>query len=319
MSDNNTGDRRRADLKKRWLQLGDELETALAAGNERLVRRLERQRDRIGSDFAAENRGLATVVARKFFASNSRANHDDYVSSALMGLWEAFKLWDPAQSTFGNFSRQYIEGRVNRSVASAEAQGISYGDFSARQKVRIAEAKLAERLHRTPTNEEVAEESEQTITLVERVRRAQPVSLDTPVGDGESVLGDLVVETPDDSPEAGLLFGKFDPQDPTLRTQIAGEVPVVAKDPEFEIDERDRRLTPAELAVYARRHGIDAAPEQTLNGIGAMVEMGRETVRRHEKSAKAKVRAILTGEALPSQSTKRVVVETADQPELADA
>lgn len=280
MASENKGDLRREDLKTRWLRLGDEIAAAREAGEDRLAHRLERRRDHIGSDFCAENKGLATVVARQFFATNSRANHDDYVGAALTGLWEAFKLWDPKQSTFGNYSRLYIEGRVKRDVATMEAEGISYGDFSARQKVRQAEVVLKDKLGRDPTTEEISKESEQTASLVDRVRKARPVSLDTPVGDGESRLGDLIPDDESDSDGTTDFYNEFDPHDPDFRRLLASA-----------------GLSAAELFVYVRRRGIDSASDQTLNEVGDMVGLGRETIRRHETRADGKVRELLTGAA----------------------
>jgi RNA polymerase primary sigma factor len=63
---------------------------------------------------------------------------------------------------------------------------------------------LTQKLNRDPTVEEIARDSGFT---PERVRELfelveDPVSLETPVGDGESLYGDLIEDTKEDGPDA---------------------------------------------------------------------------------------------------------------------
>lgn len=266
--------KRRRDLRERYRVVESSLEAAERSRNPVEAKTLQRELDAIGREFVITNRGLAGVVARRYFTSGGESRRDDYVSSATVGLWEAFLKWDPDQSTFGNFSRRYIEGRVRRSVSAEEFTETSYGDFTARPAVTAAIEALTEKLGRVPDDAEVSKEAGLPVTLVERVRRPRVGSLDAVVGQGNATLGDLVAATDDVELDEVLEHEMW------LRnlTRVAGQ------------------LTPRELFVVMRRtQGLDAAPAQTLVEIAALTGLGREILRRTEVTARKKASKIFSG------------------------
>ena len=274
---------RTRELRTQWLALNTEADEATESGLIVQARRARRRRDSVANEFCSENKGLAMAVARSFFTQGTRSNHDDYISAGELGLWEAFLKWDPTQSTFGNFSRPYIEGRVRRCVHSMEDEGRSYGDWSAKPVIRAEEARLTDKLGRAPTADEIASAAGVTKDLVDRARMARPVSLDAPVGDGESKLSDLVSagHDSDDFGDDGFDMGSF---------------AEAIDDPEIINHIEAARLTPIELMVAIRRHGIDGAETQTLTEIAALLGAGtRETVRRHQKRGTAKLFEVALG------------------------
>ena len=252
---------------------------AVENGDAVLEQKCRRQLEEIGAKFYKANVGLAASLARNFMLSKSTDNHDDYVAAGVMGLWEAFLKWDPAQSTFGTFSRSYIAGRVRRQVRSIEYDHISYSDFGSRRDVNMSVAVLEKELGRNPSHKEVATHCGHTALLVERVRQPQTASLDKPIGEGGATLADIVGP----NVSAADWFNGFD-ETGCVVDQI-------------------RRVTAClnakELFVIVRRtSGLDPAPEQTLNGIADLMELGREVLRRVELVARAKI--VEHGHQLPS-------------------
>jgi DNA-directed RNA polymerase sigma subunit (sigma70/sigma32) len=244
--------------------------------------RLERKLDRVKDNFAKSNWGLSISFAREFFPHGdaNHANSDDYVGAALMGMWEAFTRWDPSKGSFSHWSRMFIEGHTKRAVQALEAPEGSYGDFTARPKVRAAKARLETELGRTPTDTEIAAACGETPELVGRALAARPVSLDTPVGEDEGTLGDIVVGG------IGLDFHRNKDPFAAMFDDLdapggQGALTVI----------KQAALTPTELWVIARHHGLDGASPESLLRIGEVIEKGRQTVQRHSAKAEAAVRA----------------------------
>jgi RNA polymerase primary sigma factor len=97
-----------------------------------------------------------------------------------------------------------------------------------------------------------------------------PVSLETPVGDGESNYGDLVEDTKADLPE-----------DTTARRLRSVELAVAM-----------RHLNPRMQRVLALRFGLDGEKPQTLEEVGAGLGITRERVRQLESRALRELRMV---------------------------
>ena len=77
------------------------------------------------------------------------------------------------------------------------------------RKVLRARRILTQKLNRDPTDEEIAKESGFTVERVKELFELveDPVSLETPVGDGESLYGDLIEDVHSDRPEDATAKG----------------------------------------------------------------------------------------------------------------
>ena len=96
-----------------------------------------------------------------------------------------------------------------------------------------------------------------------------PISLETPVGDGESVYGDLIEDDNADLPEETTATA-------CARTELA---------------EALARLNPRMRLVIARRFGLDGQAPQTLEQVGAELGITRERVRQLESRALRELRS----------------------------
>ena len=134
---------------------------------------------------------------------------------------------------------------------------------------------LAQKLNRDPEIPEIAKEAgftpERVQELLELIE--DPVSLETPVGDGESVYSDLIEDTKSDRPEtatAKMLRSK----------ELAGAL---------------SRLTPRMRRVLALRFGLDGENPQTLEQVGVGLGITRERVRQLESRALRELRQTAPG------------------------
>jgi RNA polymerase primary sigma factor len=140
------------------------------------------------------------------------------------------------------------------------------------RKVTRARRVLTQKLNREPLAEEIAAESGFDVKRVNELLELveQPVSLDTPVGDGDSIYGDMLEDVNSDQPEAMLAN--------TLR--------------ELELDEAMSRLSPRMRHVLELRFGLSGHAPQTLEEVGAALGVTRERVRQLESRALRELQSV---------------------------
>jgi RNA polymerase primary sigma factor len=140
------------------------------------------------------------------------------------------------------------------------------------RRLMRARRQLAQKLNREPTEAELAKESgfpekrvQELLDLVE-----DPVSLETPVGDGESMYADLIEDVHSDRPDE-------ETSQKLRRTELA---------------EALLRLNPRMQRVLALRFGLDGQAPQTLEEVGSGLGITRERVRQLESRALRELRAV---------------------------
>ena len=138
-----------------------------------------------------------------------------------------------------------------------------------------ARRQLAQKLNREPTLAELARESQQS---EERVRELlelveNPVSLETPVGDGESLYGDLIEDV-----------NSLAPHEQTAEhargRELAGAL---------------EQLNPRMRRVLSLRFGLDGGVPKTLEEVGSELGITRERVRQLETRALRELRLAAPG------------------------
>jgi RNA polymerase primary sigma factor len=97
-----------------------------------------------------------------------------------------------------------------------------------------------------------------------------PVSLETPVGDGESLYGDLIEDVNSETPDELTALGS--------RTN--------------EVARALAELNPRMRTLLNLRFGLDGAQPQTLEEVGAALGVTRERVRQLESRALRELRAV---------------------------
>ena len=258
-------------LKLYVRQIGDG--RLLTAAEEReLARRKDEGDDAAKRKLIESNLRLVMSITRNY--TKAGVPLLDLIQEGNLGLIRAVEKFDYTMGfKLSTYATWWIRQAVTRALAE-QGRTIRLPVHVAEQVRRVMRGRrvLAQKLNRDPTTDEIAEETGFTSARVQELLELvqDPVSLETPVGDGESLYGDMVEDTKTAGPDV-------ETADRLRATELAAALD---------------RLNPRMRHVVCRRFGLDGQPPETLEEVGAGLGITRERVRQLESRALRELRMV---------------------------
>ena len=200
------------------------------------------------------------------------------------GLLKAVKKFDPDKGVkFISYAVWWIRQTVLQALAEqTRSVRIPLNQNSNLVKLSRTETLLTQKLGRSPTDREIAEEMEEPVETVRALRRvaSAELSLDAPLDRSDR-----------DSASFGERFSGMDDEDIEVDVEAQARREFLEKMFERYLTERERKI----LVLY---YGLDDGEEMTLEEIGSLLGVTRERIRQIRNRAFDKLRASPDGSAL---------------------
>ena len=260
--------------KEPWLSRESETQASKHQLRDDLEKLLEAYEEVNGAkkELIQANLRLVIHIANKYTGRGVHFN--DLVQEGNIGLMRAVDKFDYHKGhRFSTYASWWIRQGVTRAIQDqARTIRVPVHMLDILNKVRRSTQELEGKSGRKATIKEIAKKAElpneKVEKVIEIVHKRRTISLETPVGEGESQLQDFIEDEKARSPEEAAIHGE------------TAEL----------IERMLATLTPREEKVLRKRFGIGEKRGQTLEEIGREFGVTRERIRQIEAKALEKLR-----------------------------
>lgn len=222
--------------------------------------------------FVKANIRLSMHVARKYL--NRGLSYEDLVQEGMFGIMHAITKYEPERGyRFSTYAMPWVRQQISRAVINTGSSiRVPEHRINELTKISRTRASLLGELGREPEDFEVAEALDMPLDemLTIMTYASQPISLNTPVGEEDSELGDLLMDASVDT-----------------------TAEAVASDLSIRLERALQGLSDRELIVVKYRFGLGerlGSEADSFSAIAAKLGITRERVRQIEKTAISKLR-----------------------------
>jgi RNA polymerase primary sigma factor len=241
-----------------------------------LARRIERGDPQAKQRMIESNLRLVHAVARTYRGTS--VPFADLVQEGTIGLVRAVERFDHRRGVrFSTYGVWWIRRSIVDAIASSNVIRMPAKASQQLAAVRRAEAEVERIEPRRASDAAIAERTQLSVTTVRALREAGRVtaSLDEPVGEHATPLGDLLADA-----RAGDPFES-----------------AIARESRDEVSSMLRLLPQRHREVIVCRYGLSDAGAQTHEQIGERLGVGEERSGQIEREALRRLRLIAAGPA----------------------
>lgn len=266
------GDKRVKNVKRRVRKLESECGLALDQFKQ-ILRAIEAGKAKVRegkSVLIKANLRLVLAIAKKY--QNQGLQFLDLIQEGNLGLMRAVDKFDYRQGyKFSTYATWWIRQTILRAIAD-QVHTIRLPSYVMElfNKINRLSRILTKEYGREPTKKELAEKMGISPGELEKILKSKniPVSLETPIGEEEGVLKDIIEDK-----------GVTSPYDEMVSSKLMEETQKVLST----LNEREER-------VLRKRYGIGEGYGHTLEEVGKDFNVSRERIRQIEAEALKKLR-----------------------------
>ena len=234
------------------------------------VRDARQKIERAKDELVQRNLRLVVDIAKRYL--NRGLGFLDLVQEGNIGLMKAAERFDYQRGfKFSTYATWWIRQGITRAIADqSRTIRVPVHTTEASNRILRTAQRLAQRLNRDPSHEELGEELGLSGERVRETIQAflEPISLDATPADGDSHIGELIPDVDGISPDI-----EIDKKRTIAQLERILEI-----------------LTPREQHVVRLRFGIGQEEPWTLEQVGRSMSVTRERIRQIEGVALKKLK-----------------------------